>query len=286
MWRRVGMVFVVLMAGLTAGCFDYEEELVLNKDGSGRISFHYAIEKEYLRQMEELTKSMQAMMGADTSEVESPFAEWSEESIREVLAEGEGGVELVSYQAGEDEAVQTWDMKFAFEDVNRMGEVWMALYPDDGDEFEDEEYAVEEEAAGEEELMLLFTQQDDGTWLFRRPLDMDDEMGEEPDEYGYDDAGEYEDADVYGDAEEHGEVDEYGEPGGETEGESAADSFAQDLEAGMKEMFAGHRIRFAVTFPGKVIESNATSVEGNTAVWEFAVEEVPELEELRAVVAD
>ena len=37
----------------------------------------------------------------------------------------------------------------------------------------------------------------------------------------------------------------------------------------MTKAFKNHKMRMTVKFPGKVVESNATSTNGNTAVWEY-----------------
>jgi hypothetical protein len=37
----------------------------------------------------------------------------------------------------------------------------------------------------------------------------------------------------------------------------------------MTKAFANHKMRMTVKFPGTVVQSNATSTNGNTAVWEY-----------------
>jgi len=49
-------------------------------------------------------------------------------------------------------------------------------------------------------------------------------------------------------------------------------------KARMEADAAKRRIHFSVTFPGKIIESNATRVEGKTAIWEYKLSEMQKLE--------
>jgi hypothetical protein len=35
-----------------------------------------------------------------------------------------------------------------------------------------------------------------------------------------------------------------------------------------------HKMRFSITFPGKIIETNATTIDGNTAIWEYTLKEL------------
>jgi hypothetical protein len=42
MIRKVYIILGIIVTFLVAGCFEYEEELVLNKDGSGTLMVHYS----------------------------------------------------------------------------------------------------------------------------------------------------------------------------------------------------------------------------------------------------
>jgi len=44
---------------------------------------------------------------------------------------------------------------------------------------------------------------------------------------------------------------------------------ANQMQANMEESMKGRKIRFEVHFPGAIVESNATSVNGKVAVWEY-----------------
>ncbi|HOD67592.1 MAG TPA: hypothetical protein PLR32_00865 [candidate division Zixibacteria bacterium] len=284
MRRTWVLVLVALAAGLTAGCFDYEEQMVIDKDGSGKVSFHYAVNKEYLQQFEDFAKSMAALAGEDSTEVNLGFAELSEDSIRQAIAQTTEGVELVSYRASEDEANKIWDMTFTFADLNAAAGVSNLLTPDD----------EEGDATGLAEAGLsgiTFERQPDGTWLYRRPL----ESGSDEEEPGMEEEGASADEAEEGEATEPEEAGEA--PADETVEEAAASDDAgeagtmepADVDSQQNEFakaFAGHKVRFIVTFPGKVIESNASTVDGNMAIWEYSLDAIPALQEMRAVVAD
>jgi hypothetical protein len=62
-----------------------------------------------------------------------------------------------------------------------------------------------------------------------------------------------------------------GAPGG-GDGE---DAMAEAMMEQMAAMFAGLRIATSVVAPSEILESNATSVEGNKATWVFDIEEDP-----------
>lgn len=53
------------------------------------------------------------------------------------------------------------------------------------------------------------------------------------------------------------------------------DGMAEAMMQQMATMFAGLRIATSVVAPGEVLESNATSVEGNKATWVFDIDEDP-----------
>jgi hypothetical protein len=101
--KRVLSALGLAMLLIFAGCFDYEETLVLNKDGSGSIQMHYAVDKSYLNQM----KDMYEQMAADMPELEIPDdpgeTMFNEEHIRQTLAEEQANVTLDHYRISETE---------------------------------------------------------------------------------------------------------------------------------------------------------------------------------------
>jgi hypothetical protein len=67
------------------------------------------------------------------------------------------------------------------------------------------------------------------------------------------------------------------------EGEESGDP-VDEFEQKLKDSFEGIAIKMVVTFPGEIIESNATSVDGNTATWEYSIEDMEKAENIRAVI--
>jgi hypothetical protein len=68
------------------------------------------------------------------------------------------------------------------------------------------------------------------------------------------------DMDTSGDSEDAGDdMEEFGK---------AMEQMGQMMQA-MTEAAQKSSLTFTVTFPGKIVESNATRVEGNTATWEY-----------------
>jgi len=53
----------------------------------------------------------------------------------------------------------------------------------------------------------------------------------------------------------------------------------EEFAAAMEQMMAAlqnMKVKITVTLPGKIVESNATKIEGNTAIWEYAGSEAME----------
>ncbi|MFQ5606741.1 MAG: hypothetical protein ACE5GA_02250 [Candidatus Zixiibacteriota bacterium] len=256
-----GLMVVSLLA--LAGCIDYEEKLVINKDGSGTIELSYAIDKSYMNQMQESSAQMAEAMGEEASEAdESAPSMFDSSKIDEALKMGYTGMTMLSYESVETDSTVRFKMKYSFEDVNKLYYLYDAIYPDEpGD-------TTSESAPSE-----IFTAGANGAWVFDRPLTDGDESDESHEYTGEDDdAGE-----ESGMAEGFAEMSEYLK-GAELEGmdkEAMAEAM-KGMEAqmrGMEKRMEKHMIKFTVVFPGSVKESNATSVDGNTAVWSFKLNE-------------
>lgn len=272
MMRYAGIVFLLVAVMLVSGCFDYEEKLVINSDGSGQMTVHYAMDKEYLEQMEQMRLELVELLGDEDTAGGALTDMWSEKLIRKALEEQGQGASLLAYEESESETARMWDMTFSFDDINRLHVVMDALYEDPADELDEDTAAADD---SDEMPELIFVQQDDGTWLFTRPMgDDENDIAEEfydEEDAAYDDGydGDY--------AEEDSEDASFKEDSLS----AAADEMTEELTA----MFEGHSVKVEVVFPGKVIESNATHVDGNTAVWEYALTELEQVKELRAVIA-
>lgn len=272
MMRYAGIVFLLVAVVLVSGCFDYAEKLVIKADGSGQMTVHYAMDKEYLEQMEQMRLELVELLGGEDTAGGALTEMWSEELVRAALQEQGQGAKLLTYEESENETSRMWDMTFSFEDINQLHVVMDALYEDQEDEFEEDIGAADEP---DETPELIYVQQDDGTWLFTRPMG-DDESDIAEEFYDEEDAGYDDDFD-----DDYAEEDTEDASYEEDDMSAAADEMTEELTA----MFEGHSVKVEVVFPGKVIESNATHVDGNTAVWEYALTEIEQVKELRAVIA-
>lgn len=266
------LVLSLLSLILLSGCFDYDEALVLNKDGSGSLQMKCSVSKVYLDQMQQMYAQMaKAMPDLDIPDDPRDMI-FNRNKIDEALKAEDSGVELVKYEMSETDDMQTWDMKFSFTDLNRLDALDKALSPDEpGMEYQEEDLETDEEP--------LLTKQDDGTWLFLRSFKdkMEAEaFGGEDGEYYQDEYGEYEDQEN-GDEKYSYDDEEYNEGsvlgGISAEMEEGLNQFVEGFGLNAEEM-GDHKLRFSITFPGKIIESNATSVDGNTAIWEYSLNQI------------
>lgn len=252
-----------LMAGLLAlatllfaGCIDYEEHLTFNSDGSGTIYMKYAVDRVYLDQMMEMYKGMAQTM-PDMEIPESPTETmFKREEIEAGLAREDGRIKLIKYEISEDDKAYKWDMEFSFTDSDDLGLLYAALSPED---------QMPEEEQPTDDVRWL-TEQDDGTLLFVRDLNGDEEFTEENE--GSDGYEDYYNDEYADDSED--------EDDGDSPFDQSMDEGVEQLTDAVEQMaegMANHIIVFKVTFPGTVIESNATSVDGNTATWKYKLGE-------------
>jgi hypothetical protein len=256
MKKILSVCLIALLLALIAGCIDYQETITLNSDGSGTINIRYAISKAYLDQ------AAQPGEGEDSGSYDEMDEMPSEDEIREQLEMTESSVELVSFEESETEEWRIWAMEFSFEKLSDFDEIGNAL-------------SDEENYDPDDEPQRSYVKQPDGTWLFTHSLGGAGGAG------GFEFDEGYEDSDMPSDS-------EYAEATGEASDESEdkvdddempeADSLMAAFAESMKMMFSGAaeaKLKLTVHFPGKILESNATSVEGNTAVWEASLMSMP-----------
>lgn len=263
---RNAMITICILALLfLAGCFDSEERLVIKEDMSGTVQMRFAVEKSYLEQMKVMYEQMAKMMPEAEMPSDPIDMMFNKAEIEQALADDGSGVELVSYETSESENLHIWDMKFTFEDVNQVAAVYNALSPE---EDEGEVEYVNEDESDEP----LWTKQADGTWLFYRSFEdvsMEEDYSGGDDEYSGDEW-----------SEEHEEYsDDYSDEDNESyhpmaaEVKKGVDQLTDGLGS-MAESVGKHKMLFVVTFPGDIVESNATSVDGRTATWEYTLEQL------------
>jgi len=273
MTRKLLVAMVVLSAVLLAGCFDYQEYVVLKKDGSGTLDMRFGMQKSMIESMQAMS---QAFNQGDEPVEEEPFI--SKENIEAFLKKHDTGVKLLSYEEAEEEGMQVWKIKYAFDNLNSIKYITESLN-DDFDAMEDMGGGTADtanESETPEQPELSFVKQSDGTWLFERGMDTGDNLsgmggsmeGMETD----DEAAPEEDAEAH-------------EEGGEADSQSSSEVDADKMMEGMAAAMGNSGIKLTVEFPGKVIESNATSVDGNKATWEYKLSQMGKFpQKLRAIV--
>lgn len=279
------MMAVLILAAVFAltGCIDYTEELTLNADGSGSVKMHIVMDKAFLRDMEQLSGEYGDSTEEDNEEI------CSEEEMRAALAAMNSGIELVEYTKDESEESLEYRFEFKFSD-----------YAD----FADLQYACGEPDQSTSETGFEFTyeQQPNGSWLFRRFTDGAEEVdygSSGPDDQMMADAKPLPNDEYSGDEEvvdpDQVDMDKLGEAmkelgeamqgmaTPETEGEDYDESAGMDFNSMMEGMAASmrraqedmknHKLTYIVHLPGAVSESNATDVSGNTAKWEYTLDQ-------------
>jgi hypothetical protein len=274
----------LLLAALSfclAACLDYQEVLTLSADGSGEVDIHLRVDKAALNQMS------QGLPGrADDSTGGGELC--SEEEIRAALEAMGSGLELVSYHETDNRDSLAYRVHFKFGDYEDFRDL-NDVCPDDS--------AAEESGNSFE---FSFVEQPNGTWLYSRPFisaheqESDDGPGGDPatglDLPAMDEQADDSDAALA--ADEPMDVAALSEAlkglGQSLQGlageADSGDTAMGDLAATMQGLTAGfaalaadaknHTIRVAVNFPGSVVESNATKVDGLTAVWEYTLDKI------------
>ena len=251
----------VLLA--VAGCIDYQETVTLNSDGSGTINIRYAISKAYLDQAAQFGDSEDSASHDEMDDMPS------ENEIREQLEMTESSVKLVSFEESENEEWRIWAMEFSFEKLSDFDEIGQAL-------------ADEEDYDSGDEPQRSYVKQPDGTWLFAHSLSGVGGAGGFESDEGYEDTDMPSDSE-YAEAmkqmqEAMSEDSDESEEGVDDEDMPDADSVMAEFAKGMEMMFssaAEAKMTLTVHFPGKIVESNATKVEGNTAIWETSLLTAP-----------
>lgn len=245
--------FLMLFLALTltifiAGCIDYDEALELNADGSGTMALHLTL---YKHSFEAFTKMMSAF-SEDTTTDTSMFKLFTREDLEKDLKDRKGGVKLLDFKEQQTDSTVIYDIKYSFKDLKEM----MAINEEMG----------KKEMVGESGSVpeVAFSKDKSGLWRFSREF-QGASLGEMM----------------------PGEADtttaETPPPDTTVAKDSLAESFAQGIDSAMSQMgsmmtgmaemmkqsFANHRMRLTAKFPGTVVESNATSVNGNTTTWEY-----------------
>ncbi len=277
------IVIAVTTAALlfTANCIDYREEITLNADGSGSLKLHYAMEQKYMDQLESMSRYVPKNSN-DTIDDSGNTYFPDREKLEKMIDESSTNVNVLSYLHEERGEWMVWEVELAFASLQEFADLGTAL--------------TEGEEAGIVEV--VYEEQEDGTYLFRRyfsksmpevemdmgEYELDDDLGMEAE--GEAEAETSEDSITMPDSAEYYEamdaikeaMAQMSEEQSDMEmDEAALDSlmagFAQTMAEAQKGVEKA-RISLVVNFTGEVIESNATSAEGNTATWEYKGESI------------
>jgi len=277
--RRLLSVLVLFGLVSVAGCVTYEEHVQIQKDGSGTLTMHMAMDRHLIEQMQAMAKQLGQ---EDEDPLEEVRSDMDKGKIEANLAKSGSKLELTKYNEQVTDDAYVWDLAIAFPHYDDLKD--LNLGDDDAGEHDSD-------APGQ----FTYEKQADGTWLYRRGMDED-----EGDLMGSEKAEEDESGDTAGDdsawmeeedRDEAAAGDSEAMAGEDTEsaetGEADADTASGDMEEFGKAMeqmgrmmeamtaaAAKSSLTFRVTFPGKIVESNATRVEGSTAIWEYKLSDL------------
>ena len=278
--KRALLFALGAILALSIGCIDYDEFLKLNKDGSGHIRMRMAIEKATYEMLQGMAESF--------GEGEAPMGATDKQRIEKVLKERKSNAKLEKYVEKDEGDDRVWEMEFSFQNTNDLVDIG---------------YALDESQTSDDEVPFSFEKQADGTWLYRRTLDTDESGGDMSggptigmgDASGVGDApgtggmpqilGEEIDPDNFNAEEFAAQLQE--QMGEMMKSMEDLQKTMEEQEARMEAESKDRYVRFTVEFPGDVIESNATRVDGKKAIWEYPLDEIQsmgdEAPELRAV---
>ena len=264
MKRLLPLTLALLCALFIAGCIDYEETLELNADGSGTMAMHLAV---YIKDIEAIDEMM-GSSSVDSTQDTATFTLFTREDLEKKLKERKSTVKLLDFKEQRSESTLVYDFKYSFKDLQEMLEISEQMGKNEmtggsGSEMMTEpDSELGSEPPGKPEI--TFSKDKSGQWQYARKFEAAG-MGEmmpvaedssKPENPSLDSAE---------------SIDSLVEP--LVEGVDTMMAQMGSMMTGMADMmtkaFANHKMRMTVKFPGTVVESNATSTNGNTAVWEY-----------------
>jgi uncharacterized lipoprotein YehR (DUF1307 family) len=264
MKRFLPLTLALVCALFIAGCIDYDETLELNADGSGTMGMHLAV---YIKELEAIDEMM-GSVSEDSTQDTATVTLFTREDLEKKLKEHKSTVRLIDFKEQRSESTLVYDFKYSFKDLQEMLKISEQMGKNEMMGGQESELGSEQESepsgASESVPEIAFRKDKSGQWQYERefqaasmgemmPPAADSTMAESP---GLDSA-------------------EAGDSLTEPLVEAIDTMVAQmgTMMTGMAEMmtkaFANHKMRMTVKFPGTVVESNATSTNGNTAVWEY-----------------
>ncbi|NCC51654.1 MAG: hypothetical protein EOM20_10605 [Spartobacteria bacterium] len=116
-------VLLGLLLAATVGCIKVEQDLTIDKDGSGSMVVQYGMAEQSIAQMEamkEMAENMPDVEGEEAPDDDNPF-DFDEETIREQFkALEKDGVKLTSVKSEAKDGWKYMNIAFSFEDLNAL----------------------------------------------------------------------------------------------------------------------------------------------------------------------
>ncbi|TFH65925.1 MAG: hypothetical protein E4G91_00625 [Candidatus Zixiibacteriota bacterium] len=256
MKRFLPLTMALLCALFIAGCIDYEETLELNADGTGTMAMHLAV---YIKEIEAIDEMM-GSYSEDSTQDTATITLFTREDLEKNLKERKSTVKLLDFKEQRSESTLVYDFKYAFTNLQEMLEISEQMGKNEMMGESGSEPGGEPESAPE----ITFRKDKSGQWQYARGFQAAEMGGMMP---AAEDTTKPESPSL--DSAES--TDSLVEP--LTEVVDTMMAAMGSMMTGMTEMmtkaFADHKMRMTVKFPGTVVQSNATSTNGNTAVWEY-----------------
>ncbi len=250
MKKITGFLLVLLAAALIGGCIDYTEILELNADGSGTMSMQVVVHKKFFDAFDQMMGSVpDTSVKSDSND----YGMFKREDIEKQIADSKLKIKLVDFTQQNTDSTLISNVKFSFTDFSDMMKMSQQMGKAE---------VPEEESPKKKVTFLKST---DGLWNYAR---------------------DFQDSSMNMMMEGLSDTSALSAQNPTAEGDSTTDSLAQGFGNAMAEMsktmakmmvsaFSDCHMRMAVKFPGKIVKTNATKVEGNTAIWEYKLNEIP-----------
>jgi hypothetical protein len=118
MKKWIWVLSLVAIVALT-GCIKMEQDITLNKDGSGNVKFVCGKSEQTIKHMEAMSQKNKSEDGAEADD-DNPF-EFNEEEIKkEFEAMQDQGITLNSVKTTKEDGWQYMNIDFDFEDVTKL----------------------------------------------------------------------------------------------------------------------------------------------------------------------
>lgn len=241
-------IVALLTLILTAGCFEIDQTINLEKDLSGTADFHLGIDLEpmvvimaqFAREMEgkegPITEAELAKARADFKKSSTTKGEGDEMSRDEVAKELPEGVRLLDFKTTERDFGIVSDFKFAFDHIDRLVGVKL---PSKGKDDPTKKNVVDSPFEG-----LELIEKGDTITLRTKPINPQEAVQKETAE---------------------------------------APKMDADTEKLVKDAFGKMRVSYRITAPFTIVSHNATRKQGNTLIWEFDMARFEELSKSKSL---